>query len=126
MFDLFGIVASRELSEALDKTFKKFEAMPAAKLFSLGREHVGGDVASFVSACSGIENPHVTELKFVFDSPDTNKKGFTAFFSQKSTLSFSLEDGSGQTHPYSSVSEGCAYLGVASIAIVGSALCQAA
>jgi hypothetical protein len=128
MFGFFGTAKSAELSAALDKTFKKFESMPASEFFSLAREHASGEIAAFSSACSGGGEGHVKELKFVFDSADSDMKSFTAFFSQKSTLNFASGADSQHPHPYSVANEGCAYIGVASVMTIAAtaALCQAA
>ena len=129
MIGLFGKSRSKELSEALDQTFKKFESMPASDFFSLAREHANGEVAAFISACSGVENNYVKELKFVFESADVEVKSFTAFFSQKSTLSFTTGVDGSAPHPYSASNEGCAYVGVAQVVTLGATaatICQAA
>lgn len=128
MFGVFGKAKSLELSAALNKTFEKFENMPAKEFFGIAREHSGGDVAAFLSACSGTGDSSTKELKFLFDSADPGFKSFTAFFSQKSTLTFSSGAESQCPHPYSVSNAGHAYVGVASVTTlaIGTAYCQAA
>ena len=128
MFGVFGKAKSLELSAALDKTFEKFENMPAKEFFGLAQAHSGGDVAAFLSACSGTGDSNAKELKFCFDSADPDIKSFTAFFSQKSTLTFSSGTESQCPHPYSVSNAGHAYVGVASVTTlaIGTAYCQAA
>ncbi|WP_157720158.1 hypothetical protein [Pseudomonas prosekii] len=125
MKNVFGLSRSKKFTEALDKTFAKFEAMPAKEMFALGMEHSKGDIAAFVSACSSIDTSHHQEISFVFESPDTSLKSFTASFERKSTLCFNTGSSSQDMTAHTNVAANSAYLGAVGAFSAGM-LCQAA
>lgn len=94
MESIFGLVGTPEFEEALDKTFEKFEAMPAKELFALARQHSDGDIAKFVSAWSEItlghadETPATKEISLFFKSEDPSLSSFNAVFTHESTMNF--------------------------------------
>lgn len=53
---IFGFGTSPEMAEAIDRTAKHFEAMPASELMAKARQHAGGDIAAFVKATTQINN----------------------------------------------------------------------
>lgn len=125
MKNVFGLSRSKKFTAALDKTFAKFEAMPAEDMFALGMEHSKGDIAAFVSACSSTANKHHQEISFVFESPDTSLQSFTASFEQKSTLCFNTGSSCQDMTAHTNIAANSAYLGVIGVFSTGM-LCQAA
>ncbi len=93
MKGFFGLTRSKDFSDALDKTFAKFESMPAQDMFALGSKHSSGDIAMFMAVGDEATSDHALELRFVLEPAvsDHRLKGFTAFFSQKSTMCFEVE-----------------------------------
>ena len=125
MKSVLGLSKSKKFSDALDKTFAKFEAMPAKEMFAIGLQHSKGEIAAFVSACNGIDSAHHHEISFVFESPDTSLKSFTASFERKSTLCFNTGSSSQDMTAHTNVAANSAYLGVVGATGIGM-LCQAA
>jgi hypothetical protein len=118
MKGFFGIEQSKEFLDALDRTFAKFESMPAEDFFALGVEHSSGELAKFISLGDDINASHAQELKFVLEPADHSLKAFTAFFSQKSTMCFEVEGKTSELQACTGASFGYASANVVPVGLI--------
>ncbi|MEE4742810.1 hypothetical protein V2K00_11395 [Pseudomonas alliivorans] len=128
---MFGFKKSAKFDAALDKTFKKFEAMSGAEIIALGALHSEGQVAALLSGESQHDSIAVHELSFVFDSPVADLKSFIASFESRSVVSF--KTGWLNTRlcartesAYDTFNSDCALIGAVAFSAPISALCIAA
>lgn len=125
MNGMFGFTISKKLDEALDRTFEKFEAMSSQEIIELGRKHMGGDIATFLSSADGVDTHKVQEHTFAFNAPDHRKKNFTASFEFRSILQSEIIEKPRPKVTWHDIYENCASLGAFSLS-ANRNICQAA